>query len=287
MNNDTLPVPSSTSTLAKSYLVTVTVTTQYTTTVPHIPSSTFIPTSSHAVDAVWIHLWQPLFPVLFIFAILGLLAMVAIIATLFYLFHRRFKQPSSFPATRSILPSSSSEPPPPQCPPNPYLPVTGAKPPRLVVSLPLTQLPESVTRVPSTFIPIDTSSLTLVPRATIWKDPERRRGVDELALWENKRSLAAVRLPIVATASGRSDPDLDGAQQDDDRPWKQYIRAKQRGSHLTIHSSGGRRSSSTILLSQLTPELRHVHSSGHHEPDVHSLLSDDTQTGNHCHTTFV
>ncbi|CAO3647804.1 unnamed protein product [Cunninghamella echinulata] len=40
---------------------------------------------------------------------------------------------------------------------------------------------------PSTFIPIDASSLTLVPRSLIWKDPNRRRGVDELDLWEKRQ----------------------------------------------------------------------------------------------------
>ncbi|CEP08434.1 hypothetical protein [Parasitella parasitica] len=42
--------------------------------------------------------------------------------------------------------------------------------------------------ISSTFVPIDKSSLTLVPRSEIWLDPQRRRGVDELDMWERKNS---------------------------------------------------------------------------------------------------
>lgn len=42
--------------------------------------------------------------------------------------------------------------------------------------------------ISSTFVPIDKSSLTLVPRSEIWLDPHRRRGVDELDMWERKNS---------------------------------------------------------------------------------------------------
>ncbi|KAI9361342.1 hypothetical protein BD770DRAFT_470715 [Pilaira anomala] len=42
--------------------------------------------------------------------------------------------------------------------------------------------------ISSTFKPIDTSFLTLVPRSEIWLDPNRRRGVDELDIWERKKS---------------------------------------------------------------------------------------------------
>ncbi|ORZ02558.1 hypothetical protein BCR43DRAFT_509723 [Syncephalastrum racemosum] len=41
--------------------------------------------------------------------------------------------------------------------------------------------------ISNTFVPDDTSPLTLVPRMEIWQDPQRRRGVDELALWEDKQ----------------------------------------------------------------------------------------------------
>ncbi|KAI8080671.1 uncharacterized protein B0P05DRAFT_69408 [Gilbertella persicaria] len=40
--------------------------------------------------------------------------------------------------------------------------------------------------ISSTFVPIDKSSLTLVPRSEIWLDPHRRRGVDELEMWEKR-----------------------------------------------------------------------------------------------------
>lgn len=36
-----------------------------------------------------------------------------------------------------------------------------------------------------TFVPM--SPIRLVPRMEIWQDPERRRGIDEVAMWENKR----------------------------------------------------------------------------------------------------
>lgn len=52
--------------------------------------------------------------------------------------------------------------------------------------------------ISSTFVPIDTSSLTLVPRSEIWLDPTRRRGVDELDMWERKNSGTQT---IVATTS--------------------------------------------------------------------------------------
>jgi hypothetical protein len=42
--------------------------------------------------------------------------------------------------------------------------------------------------ISSTFVPIQTSSLTLVPRSEIWQDPHRRRGVDEVDMWERKQS---------------------------------------------------------------------------------------------------
>lgn len=42
--------------------------------------------------------------------------------------------------------------------------------------------------ISSTFVPIQTSSLTLVPRSEIWQDPQRRRGVDEVDMWERKQS---------------------------------------------------------------------------------------------------
>ncbi|KAI8096248.1 uncharacterized protein BX664DRAFT_323454 [Halteromyces radiatus] len=41
--------------------------------------------------------------------------------------------------------------------------------------------------VSPTFVPIQASPLTLVPRDAIWKDPQRRRGVNELELWEQKQ----------------------------------------------------------------------------------------------------
>lgn len=46
---------------------------------------------------------------------------------------------------------------------------------------------DSISSYPSTFVPIDASSLTLVPRSLIWKDPSRRRGVDELDMWEKRQ----------------------------------------------------------------------------------------------------
>ena len=42
--------------------------------------------------------------------------------------------------------------------------------------------------ISSTFKPIAKSSLVLVPRSEIWQDEQRRRGVNELDLWERKKS---------------------------------------------------------------------------------------------------
>lgn len=49
--------------------------------------------------------------------------------------------------------------------------------------------------ISSTFKPIAKSSLVLVPRSEIWLDPDRRRGVDELDLWERKKSATTVVVP--------------------------------------------------------------------------------------------
>ncbi|KAI7880042.1 hypothetical protein K492DRAFT_188148 [Lichtheimia hyalospora FSU 10163] len=37
-----------------------------------------------------------------------------------------------------------------------------------------------------TFVPMDTSPMTLVPRSEVLRDPARRRGIDALDLWEQK-----------------------------------------------------------------------------------------------------
>lgn len=41
--------------------------------------------------------------------------------------------------------------------------------------------------ISSTFVPLETSPLTLVNRSDILQDPIRKRGVDEVALWEKKQ----------------------------------------------------------------------------------------------------
>lgn len=58
------------------------------------------------------------------------------------------------------------------------LPILNGRPPIDNLNVPIS----------STFKPIDTSFLTLVPRSEIWMDPDRRRGVDELDIWERKKS---------------------------------------------------------------------------------------------------
>jgi hypothetical protein len=57
--------------------------------------------------------------------------------------------------------------------------------------------------ISSTFVPIQTSSLTLVPRSEIWQDPYRRRGVDEVDMWERKQSgteILTIAVPEVEEA---------------------------------------------------------------------------------------
>ncbi|KAI8390945.1 uncharacterized protein BYT42DRAFT_475679, partial [Radiomyces spectabilis] len=41
--------------------------------------------------------------------------------------------------------------------------------------------------LPGTFVPMHTSPLTLVPRHEIMGDPSRRRGVDEVDMWEQRQ----------------------------------------------------------------------------------------------------
>jgi hypothetical protein len=68
--------------------------------------------------------------------------------------------------------------------------------------------------ISSTFVPIDSSSLTLVPRSEIWLDPDRRRGVDELDMWERRKTDGGLSVPIAPqpilwrfTTDGNAYPD--------------------------------------------------------------------------------
>lgn len=49
-----------------------------------------------------------------------------------------------------------------------------------------------------TFVPMDTSPMTLVPRSEVLRDPARRRGIDALDLWEQKHQ---PRYPSSASSS--------------------------------------------------------------------------------------
>lgn len=49
-----------------------------------------------------------------------------------------------------------------------------------------------------TFVPMDTSPMTLVPRSEVLRDPARRRGIDALDLWEQKHQ---ARYPSSASSS--------------------------------------------------------------------------------------
>jgi hypothetical protein len=78
-----------------------------------------------------------------------------------------------------ILPKGNKNTPKFHTPPRHMsLPILGGRPTIDNLNVPIS----------STFKPIDKSSLVLVPRSEIWLDPDRRRGVDELDMWERKKS---------------------------------------------------------------------------------------------------
>ncbi|KAI7872995.1 hypothetical protein BDF14DRAFT_1750886 [Spinellus fusiger] len=116
----------------------------------------------------------------------------------------------------------------------------------------------------STFVPIDDSPLTLVPRSDILNDPQRRRGVDEVDLWEQKqkKSVPLWRFPSrdypeSPEVGPSSFSALSGMQLSADPPYprakialKTYISSTSHGSDQTIALSDSQRIlSSTSQLS--------------------------------------
>ncbi|KAI8330630.1 hypothetical protein BC941DRAFT_475495 [Chlamydoabsidia padenii] len=77
----------------------------------------------------------------------------------------------------------------------------------------------------STFVPIESSPLTLVPRAAIWQDPMRRRGVNELDLWERKQQHHEEEPPSLSflPPPPPEEEEEEEAHEPDDRPWQRYM----------------------------------------------------------------
>ncbi|KAI8070062.1 hypothetical protein BC940DRAFT_366256 [Gongronella butleri] len=214
-----MPPPATTTTTTWTTMVGPITSSVPATTPAAIGTVTTLAPGSSLVESVWLHRWLPLFPVLFTFAIIGLLALIALLATFCYLMHLRAqkrKRGSTLPVTSHDTHDASparhdmanvskyqelQQPHASTTPAMPFpmpMPVpqhqhaqhpTRQGPPSssAAPTTPAMLLSPTATQVPSTFIPIETSPLTLVPRATIWRDPERRRGVDEVALWEYKQ----------------------------------------------------------------------------------------------------
>ncbi|CAO3590586.1 unnamed protein product [Absidia cylindrospora] len=141
------------------FYTTTTFTTSVTTSINHDPQSTqlalFPFDNAHSP-------WHQLFPALIVFALLGIFSALACLLLCLFCFYRRYhpqqQQQQQEEKTHTTIHGSHWH-------------------------LPPHDTAESSTH----FVPIASSPLTLVPRAAIWKDPERRRGVNEMDLWEQKR----------------------------------------------------------------------------------------------------
>lgn len=201
----------------------ITVTTQITLTTTTVPTSTSIDLFPHDDDdGVWHHL----FPALIFFALIGMLATLTFLVLFAFCLHRR--------RTRRREPQDEGGEKQP--------PAVRHTPDRLAIS----DNPSSARRWKETgsptFVPIETSPLTLVSRAAIWQDPARRRGVNELDLWERKQlhqppsSDEEVPTTLPFHPSSRvpqeDEEDQDEEEEDegsfdaDDRPWQKYMRQR-------------------------------------------------------------
>ncbi|EIE79667.1 hypothetical protein G6F47_010180 [Rhizopus delemar] len=159
----------------------------FTTTATHL--ATFIALPSQSVTHPppikgWEHQMSRNWPILFAFAIIGVLAIIGLLAYLPWLFCHRSG------SKKLVLDGTEKSP------KEPFMPYML---PWIPDSLPESEKPEGLTGITRhlqppieqkqpTFVPIHTS-LNLVPRSEILNDPERRRGVDEVDLWEKKRSV--------------------------------------------------------------------------------------------------
>ncbi|KAI7894468.1 uncharacterized protein EV154DRAFT_415255 [Mucor mucedo] len=152
------------------------------------PTSNAYEATSYAED-LWEHRIHRFLPVILAFAIIGILTVLGSLVYLAYRFYQanrssrlRRRRPDSRTARRpsaapswltKILPNKFRS-----TPRHMSLPILNNRPTIDNLNVPIS----------STFKPIDKSFLTLVPRSEIWLDPNRRRGVDELDIWERKKS---------------------------------------------------------------------------------------------------
>ncbi|KAG1144813.1 hypothetical protein G6F37_003739 [Rhizopus arrhizus] len=175
-----------TKTITRRIHPTRTFTSYYTFTTTATQLATFItlPTQimTHPPIKGWEHQMSRNWPILFAFAIIGVLAILGLLAYLPWIFCRRS-------SSRKLALDGTEK-----SPKEPFMPYML---PWIPDSLPENEKPEGLAGISRhlqppiqqeqpTFVPIHTS-LNLVPRSEILNDPERRRGVDEVDLWEKKR----------------------------------------------------------------------------------------------------
>ncbi|KAI8143365.1 hypothetical protein BJV82DRAFT_713562 [Fennellomyces sp. T-0311] len=165
--------------------VTITLTDIVYSTTNEIPTITTTPTIQdlNSSDG-WSHHLHQLLPVLGVFAVIGMLTVLALLGYLGFRFYRSGQrrldqddhdddddhEPMQFENSASELKALYAPP------------IRYTEKKRLDSPIENSEQPIS-----STFIPINTSPLTLVPRMEVWQDPQRRQGVDEIDLWERKQ----------------------------------------------------------------------------------------------------
>ncbi|KAI7848931.1 hypothetical protein BDC45DRAFT_521945 [Circinella umbellata] len=210
-------------------------TTQGTTTFTTTPDDVYDPnninnndynsnSSSSSNDEFSHHLHQ-LLPALGLFAVIGLLAILVLLGYMGYRFYKssnndsrrhqqRLRNNNNWPSYSSegeedvggrrgerdlepmVFENSASELKAHYAPPWPMH--QQKRPMGAILDSPIENSGKPIS---TTFIPIHKSPLTLVPRMEVWQDPQRRRGVDELDLWEKKQQQ---KHPIHEDHSSRS-----------------------------------------------------------------------------------
>ncbi|KAI9489081.1 hypothetical protein BDB00DRAFT_876751 [Zychaea mexicana] len=146
------------------------------------------------------HQLHQLLPVLGLFAVIGLLAVLGLLGYMAYRFYRssnnrrRCNNNNNNNNSNMEWPSSSGREPmefensasdlKAQFAPASWPAVMQQEKRPLRLDSPVENSEQPIS---STFVPINTSPLTLVPRMEVWEDPQRRRGVDELDMWEKKQ----------------------------------------------------------------------------------------------------
>ncbi|KAG2221517.1 hypothetical protein INT45_008842 [Circinella minor] len=173
-------------------------------------NSNYDSSSSNSNDEFSHHLHQ-LLPALGLFAVIGLLAILVLLGYMGYRFYKssnndsrrdqqRLRNNNNWPSYSSegeedvggrrgerdlepiVFENSASELKAHYAPP--WSMYQQKRPMGAILDSPIENSGKPIS---TTFIPINKSPLTLVPRMEVWQDPQRRRGVDELDLWEKKQ----------------------------------------------------------------------------------------------------